>query len=41
MFASGKTPQRFFSANATMPLAGVASVPGAAPPPLLAIIAMY
>lgn len=36
-----QAPQRRFSANATMPLAGVASVPGAAPPPWLAIMATY
>ena len=32
---------RGFSANAIMPLAGVVWVPGAAPPPRLAIIATY
>jgi hypothetical protein len=30
-----------FSANAITPLAGAVSVPGAAPPPWLAIIATY
>ena len=37
----GAAAHRGFNANAIRPLAGVVSVPGAAPPPWLAIMATY